>query len=583
MKMKRIVILSLVMLFTLAQPVNVWAVAYGDVRNAPRGVWAVLDPYNEALNANDSAGIVTHGKRLIDFWLNGQTREARARQWGADPLAFGFNLSNVFWASYNMGNHALLLGDRQNALWAFETAYLFLDPWKVVSPTAGGNPDDLEFTRTRLRTLIATLDVSASLYAELRDGTGRTAAYETLHAPRTGIMFGEPYGPSAVKDGPKPPSAMMIYAEFEQKNLPERVAHDLAANEALGFAREDYSIIQIAWNFLHEGSTPPQVLREEAIIREAARFLAETELPILLRVGGEMDIWGNQAKPEEFKAAFRFIANIMRQEAPNVALVYSVNVNSAAGVDWMTFYPGDAYVDWVGISLYTSRYFRADPNTSDADAAIWRTGPYANPVAVMRELVDMFGSRKPILISEGSVSLRNIPNNEDLTEWALPRIRKTYEYIPMLFPEVKAIFWFNVRIAGDPGGVRHDFTVSPRARQLYTQLTNNDYFLGFGQTASPVTFAEVSRPGGVTLPAKAVTLLTYAPFFTLDGVGVQYFLDERRIGQSDVIPYRLTVDLSDRADGEYPLLVRVVHNDRELQDVHYKLVKQGDRVTITRR
>ncbi len=55
-------------------------------------------------------------------------------------------------------------------------------------------------------------------------------------------------------------------------------------------------------------------------------------------------------------AAYRHIADLARTYAPNVALVFSPNYSSAHKVDMDSFYPGDAYVDWIGCSLYYNRY-----------------------------------------------------------------------------------------------------------------------------------------------------------------------------------------------------------------------------------
>jgi|GEM_PF-2442629 len=569
-------LLAFVMLF--ASVIPAFAIPHGDVRNVPSGFWGVFNPYSEAWTAGNSAGIVTHGSNLIYFWLAGQTVEQRAAQWGANPAAFGFPIDNVFVAGRRVGDHAKLLGDHDTALWGYTVAYTLLDAYQALSPLIGNNPADLEFTRIQLRNQIAALNVGIQVFAEMRDGTGITSFTNTLHEPRTGVFFGQPFTPTmTTTDSIQGPSAVTIYVEFETQVLSERVLYDLQRIEELfGFSRHDFGLIQVVWNFLNEGHTPPTVLQQTQKITEAAHFLRGTGLPILLRIGGEVDVWTTPADPAEFRAAFRHISNIMRREAPNVAIAYSVNSVSNQGVNWMTFYPGEQYVDWVGISLYTIRYFMGNPHTSDADAAIWRTGQFANPVQIMRELVDMFGDRHPIYISEGGVSLFNVANNEDLTHWALPRMRQMYTYIPMLFPEVKAMFWFNVHVPG--GNQRYDFAVSPAARVLYGQLTSLGHFLGRGMTQSPITY----RPlGTATMPANAVTLLTYAPFFTLDGVVVQYWLNGRWVAQSADIPYRAVLNLSNEADGIHALEVRVLHGGNVLQSRDFTLSKQGNLVTIS--
>ncbi|MCL2754050.1 MAG: hypothetical protein FWE44_07885, partial [Defluviitaleaceae bacterium] len=224
---------------------------------------------------------------------------------------------------------------------------------------------DRYFTRIMLQNTITTLDVNMAVFAELRDGTGARSYTGALHEPQVGVLFGEPFGDSLITDGERQPSAITIYVSFEHESLPQRVHVDLHTNYTMhGYNLADYSMIQIAWNFIYEGNSLAGVLNQRAMITEAARYLGGLDAPILLRVGAEMNEWPIPADPAEFVAAFRFIAGIMREYAPNVAMVYAVNSVSAIGLDWMMFYPGEEYVDWVGISLYTTRYFLGNPDTT---------------------------------------------------------------------------------------------------------------------------------------------------------------------------------------------------------------------------
>ena len=553
-------------------------IPFGDVHRVPSAFWAINTPYLYALSANDHRAIAAHGRRVIEFWLGSASAEGAAFVWGNDTDSFGFKINSIWSVSNAVARSYHALGDRQGALWANRVAYAFVDAYQALTPQIGGNPDDMEFARMRIRNTIIGLEATASVFAQMRDGSGEVVYFGALHEPRSGVFFGEP-GIYTVMDGPARPSAVTIYVEFEHRNLRDRIMHDLRWNELMhGYSRYDFSIIQVAWNFLYEGYTPADVLRQEQHVRESAQFLGELGLPILLRIGAEMDVWETPGDPDEFIAAFRFIANIMRQYAPNVAMVYSVNSVSAQGIDWMTFFPGDDYVDWVGISLYTTRYFLGNPATTDVQAAIYRTGQFASPVSFIQQMVDEFGDRFPLLISEGGVSLYNNSNSEDLTDWALPRMRQTYAYIPMLFPQVKAIFWFNVHIPGS--NQRYDFAVSPRARELYHQLTSQENFLTQGQTSSPITFRELGY-GYVTMPANDVTLLTYAPFFALDNVWVEYRLNGQWIGNTNVIPYRQHFDLTGLANGAHVLLVRVLDGDLELQRLYFDLIKNNDTVMIS--
>ncbi|MET8151484.1 glycoside hydrolase family 26 protein [Actinoplanes sp. NPDC049668] len=149
----------------------------------------------------------------------------------------------------------------------------------------------------------------------------------------------------------------------------------------------------ISWR----GSAYPEITsgRGDARIAAAARQLKRQGRPVLLRWGWEMNgdwyKWGaarNGKDPAGYVECWRRIHDIFaEQKATNVSWVWSPNWNSAPAEEWNTaegFYPGDRYVDWVGVSGYNLH--RETPDTL--------FGP------IYRD----FAARKPLMITEvGSV------------------------------------------------------------------------------------------------------------------------------------------------------------------------------------
>lgn len=101
--------------------------------------------------------------------------------------------------------------------------------------------------------------------------------------------------------------------------------------------------------------------RYDAYVRAWARAAAAHRGPILIRLMHEMNgFWypwaahDNGNTPAEYVAAWRHVVGIFRAEgARNVGFVWSIN--NLEGADGRTerirdYYPGDAYVDWVGTS-----------------------------------------------------------------------------------------------------------------------------------------------------------------------------------------------------------------------------------------
>ena len=129
----------------------------------------------------------------------------------------------------------------------------------------------------------------------------------------------------------------------------------------------------------------------DALIARAARRLRRQDRPVLLRWGWEMNgdwyEWGaarNDRDSDAYVAAWRRLHRIFAAEkATNVSWVWSPNWNSTPAAPWNTFaalYPGDTYVDWVGVSGYNLH--RETPDTL--------FGP----------VYRAYAARKPIMITE---------------------------------------------------------------------------------------------------------------------------------------------------------------------------------------
>jgi hypothetical protein len=129
----------------------------------------------------------------------------------------------------------------------------------------------------------------------------------------------------------------------------------------------------------------------DALIARAARQLKRLGRPVLLRWGWEMNgdwyAWSaarNDQDNHAYVTAWQRLHHIFaEQKATNVSWVWSPNWNSAPVKAWNTFaalYPGDAYVDWVGVSGYNLH--RETPDTL--------FGP----------IYRAYAARKPIMITE---------------------------------------------------------------------------------------------------------------------------------------------------------------------------------------
>lgn len=99
--------------------------------------------------------------------------------------------------------------------------------------------------------------------------------------------------------------------------------------------------------------------RHDAYLAKFAEDVRRLNLPIVLTVGHEMNghwyPWGaHRNKPADFVAAWRHIHDIFRTRgASNVIWTWTPNVvNHLPDAPLKPLYPGDAYVDWIGIDGY---------------------------------------------------------------------------------------------------------------------------------------------------------------------------------------------------------------------------------------
>jgi len=95
--------------------------------------------------------------------------------------------------------------------------------------------------------------------------------------------------------------------------------------------------------------------RYDGYLRSAARAAARWRHPILLRFAHEMNgdwyPWGaDRVTPHVYKAAWRHVVSIFRANgADNVRWVWTPYVDSQGRFPFAAFYPGDRWVDWVGL------------------------------------------------------------------------------------------------------------------------------------------------------------------------------------------------------------------------------------------
>jgi hypothetical protein len=189
-----------------------------------------------------------------------------------------------------------------------------------------------------------------------------------------------------------------------------------------GIQQPDYALRKIIGTVKHD-----------AYIRRWARAAAAWGKPFFLRFAHEMNgdwtSWSpgvNGNTTREFVSAWRKVHGIFRQEgATNVRWVWAPVAHSEEHTPYRYVYPGDAYVNWFGISGYNwgnTREWSRWQSFSEIFRKSYKT------------MADM--ARKPIMIPEMACA----ESGGDKSAW----IRSAFlKEIPGTFPRIKAVVWFN--------------------------------------------------------------------------------------------------------------------------------------------
>jgi hypothetical protein len=218
------------------------------------------------------------------------------------------------------------------------------------------------------------------------------------------------------------------------------------------------------------------IVEDGPYLRAWARDAARARVPIFLR-WGERD---ERAVDVEvllfrFEEAERRSREVHREIPPRLAHHEGRSAQRRHGVDALrhasaldgSYYPGDEWVDWVGVNIYAVYVNNGDPFQSAAQKDI---------VAWLRWVYDRYATRKPIHVSEFAATIFCKGSAEDTVGFAIDRMRKFYGAIRTQFPRVKSVNWFC-----------WDTIRAGRA--------NNNYsFIDDGLTRSPSTAAIVAYP-----------------------------------------------------------------------------------------
>ena len=276
--------------------------------------------------------------------------------------------------------------------------------------------------------------------------------------------------------------------------------------------------------------------------------------PMFIRFANEMNVSGLGNEPDAYIAAFRRAADMIH-EYPNFAVVWSPNDMGALDRPFEYYYPGDEYVDWVGISCYSIRYFMGDKNAEYKSSVYFMTGDYAWATCRLKPIMEFMaknGINKPVMISEGGVATGNT-YGDNCDEWAAPRLRNMLNNVVMKYPQVKLINYFNTR--RDNEIEWFDISEHAYASEIFRKAAASGAYIRTAGGAADFVYQPANA--GETLTAKdgIVNLYTLAYIENQPNITVNYTLDGAWYHSSGAAPYECALKISDIADGQHTLSI----------------------------
>ncbi len=251
-------------------------------------------------------------------------------------------------------------------------------------------------------------------------------------------------------------------------------------------------------------------VQDDEYLRGWVQACAHYGRPIFLRFASEMngdwEAWAGD--PDNYIRKWRLVYEAFYRGAPNVALIWCPFATPKSTIP--LYYPGDAYVDWVGVNVYSVVHHSGDVRKRAVD----------NAVQHLEFIYNLYADRKPIAVCEYAATHYCEASQNGTIDFAIREMKRMYETIETRFPRVRMINWFSVD-AVDEGLAHNDYAVTSNERVLnaYRNLIASSHFLsGVGSGEAGPT---VALPGTAAFPIASVGGTPAGPPTAWNGNGNQ--------------------------------------------------------------
>ncbi|MBQ8808029.1 MAG: hypothetical protein IJZ81_01830 [Clostridia bacterium] len=295
-----------------------------------------------------------------------------------------------------------------------------------------------------------------------------------MYEPENGLYIGAyAEGDRAVHD----PSSMN---KFYMNEFPHLVGRDMSAyliympdskplshyQSHINMAIKKDKIIQLAL----EPVSLYDIEENNPTYIKLAQDMESSECKFFLRFASEMNDtscpWYTD-NPQKYIEKFRIVADIFHKYAPSVPVVWSPNFYPSNNI--ASYYPGDEYVDYVGISSYMNHQPETDPMGQGVDRNRWSEQ--------LDTICGLYANKKPIIVSEGGASYIDYHSWKDITPFASNQLYDFYTYLPIKYPAVKAVFIFDNDRNSDSGCYRFSLSNNTQYLDAYKKGTASEQYL----------------------------------------------------------------------------------------------------------
>lgn len=196
------------------------------------------------------------------------------------------------------------------------------------------------------------------------------------------------------------------------------------------------------------------MILNETFLYDTAKSCSQLAVPIFI------DFYPEPQKynifPDEYRQFYIKARDVFKKYSSNASFVWTANIENV--YDSNIYYPGNDYVDWVGLNIYQPIYKNGVKFESD----IWSKFDF---------FYNNYQKLKPIMITQFAVSHYSDVDHTYYIEEAKTKIKDFYTKIRTEYPRVKGINYMDFK-SNEDYKITDDSSIS----KLYKTLTDCEYF-----------------------------------------------------------------------------------------------------------